>query len=65
MGIFGYEDSQFGERWEMTGLWPCYRSLMDYLPEHDVVVVTLINQYEFSSTEQWNLAGRLLEVVVK
>jgi hypothetical protein len=38
---------------------------MDYLPEHDVVVVTLINQYEFSSTEQWNLAGRLLEVVVK
>jgi D-alanyl-D-alanine carboxypeptidase len=45
LGMIAIEYLPFGKIWNMAGQWPFYSTLMGYLPDHDIIVVVLLNEY--------------------
>jgi CubicO group peptidase (beta-lactamase class C family) len=62
LGIWSVETPQFGEIWNHEGTWPCYSSLMGYLPDRDIVFVVLMNEY---FTDRFAVMKILLEAILK
>jgi len=55
LGIWAIEHPQFGEIWYHDGATSDSKSLVGYLPDHDIVIVVLLNQRLASPFALWEI----------